>query len=225
MNAVSTFKKVITVTVGTAAVALAGSGCTVVTAGVAMPDKSAVDSAIDSSACAEVDAQKVEIPAASSAEPQLRIPQPEGWENSELELDAEVLRFSLVDSKSDAVVIVGLEEVPDMGTEAIFDESYGGMVEVLEEKGLSTDLTMTEGTVCGQPAQTYTSEGSDQSMGAAARGETPAANYLQVVTRTAGRTYLVMMMTLGSDDSPTYQHDAETILTGFEVLPSGSASA
>jgi hypothetical protein len=241
MTAILTFKKAITVTVSAAAVALAGSGCTAVTAGVAMPDKAAVDmtttagdtaSAIDSSACTQVDEHKIEIPAVTAAEPQLRIPEPAGWEGSTefATEEAENLRFRLVNSPSATsdgprnVVVVGLEEMPDMGVEAIFDQGHAGLVEAIEEIGLPIDMTMTGGTVCGLPAQTYTSEGSAAGMGSAAAGDVPSATYLQVVAQTGGRTYLVCVMTFGDSDSPAYQRDAETILRGFEVLPSANAS-
>jgi hypothetical protein len=234
MNATSTFKKVITATVGAAAVALAGSGCTAVTTGVAMPDQSALDSmsasAIDSSACAQVDAQKVDIPAGSAAEPQMRIPQPDGWEITSEFGDRDLVRFTMVNPQSvnaegiQDVVVVVAEEVPDVATEVIFDDGYATLVDELEKRGLPTNMTRTAGTVCGNPAETSTYEDSAGTMGAAARGEAPAASFLQVVAETGGRTYLVFVLAIGADDTPAYQRDAETILTGFEVLPPADAA-
>lgn len=226
MNAVLSLKKIVTVTLGAAAVALAGSSCTAVTAGVAMPDTSAADA---TSACAEVDAHKVEIPALRAGEPRLRIPQPDGWEGStDVGRDDESLRFSLSSSSSsgqepESVVVVGMDEVEDIGTDAIFADGYAGLTEGLEEFGLPTNMTMSRDTVCGLPAQRYTSEGSAASMGAAAAPEAPPASYLQVVARTGGRTYYVGVLAIGLPDSPTFHRDAEAILSGFEVMPSADA--
>lgn len=235
MNAVVTFKKIIAVAAGTTAVALAGSGCTVVTAGVSMPDKSAVGqpaSVIDSSACAQVDAPKVEIPTVSADEPRLRIPQPYGWESTTLSdyfgIDKESLRFTLVNSPSvfaeDNIALVGIREVPVSEPEAIFEEGRARMVEAIEALGVQADMTMTASTLCGLPARKYTLEISASSTGAAPEGTSAAGNYLHVLAEIGGRTYLVVVIMVGTNDIPAYQRDAETILTGFEVLPSASAS-
>jgi hypothetical protein len=47
---------------------------------------------------------------------------------------------------------------------------------------------------------------------------------LLVVIKTGGDTYLVGLVQTVESDNPTYQRDAETILTGFQMLPPAPAS-
>jgi disulfide bond formation protein DsbB len=46
---------------------------------------------------------------------------------------------------------------------------------------------------------------------------------LLVVIKTGGDTYLVGLVQTVESDNPTYLRDAETILTGFQMLPPASA--
>jgi hypothetical protein len=227
MNTTYTRGKSARTAVSAAAVALAASlaACTTVTHGAAVVG--------DRGPCTHVDAPMLNIPTASDSEPQMRIPQPPGWAHStELDNVDESIRFTLANTDLDgeppqnaATVIV--ESVPDTDAQTIFDEFEAGMVEVLDEEGLQTDITRTAGTLCGLPSETVTLAGADDTqMGAAVNTLPPGpATTLLVVAESGGDTYLVAVVQTIEPDSPTYQRDGETILTGFEVLPQAATAA
>lgn len=184
----------------------------------------------DPAACTRVDAPMLDIPGASDTEPQMRIPQPPGWErSSELDNVDEVLRFALANTDLGAyehpqnVVVVGLEPAPDADAQAIFDNLRVELVKMLDAKNLTTDLTTTAGTVCGLPTQTITYAGTAMGLGAMNAPQGRPATILNVVTKSGGHTYLVTLMTTTEPDNPKYQRDAETILRGFQVLPPAAA--
>jgi hypothetical protein len=210
-----------------AAVALAVSlaACTTVTRGTAVMG--------DPGPCTHVDAPMLDVPTTSSTEPQMRIPQPPGWERStELEDPDEGIRFTLANSDLVAneppqnVVDVVVESVPDADAQTIFDEFQASLVQILDEEGLPADLTRTAGTLCGLPSETVTLAGADMRMGAAVNAlPGDPATALLVVTESGGDTYLIAVVQTIEPDNPTYQRDAETILTGFEVLPLAATTA
>ncbi|SEH84720.1 hypothetical protein SAMN04489835_4838 [Mycolicibacterium rutilum] len=224
MNTAPTVKKLITVTAVAATVALAGVGCTAVTAGTAMPDRDVA--AVSDTACRDVDAPKVEIAAANTAEPQLRIPQPEGWTTTTDPEAAPDIRFTqtfeLSEDESPHVVVVAVSEVANISAEALLDKGSADIVALLEEDGLSLDGAVEDHTVCGLPARTLSWEDTRISEDAPAGDEPAPAAALQVVAKGGGRTYHVLLMIGGEYDNPTYQRDAEAILAGFEVLPANS---
>ena len=182
-------------------------------------------------ACTGVDAPMLDIPTASDIEPQMRIPQPPGWERStELDNVDEVIRFALVntgpvaDEPPQNVVVVTLEPAPDTDAQAIFDHIRAELVKMLDANGFPTDLTTTAGTVCGLPAQTVSYQGTATGMGAALGGpQGRPATMLYVVSKAGGQTHLITTQTTTEPDNPTYQRDAETIRTGFQVLPPTTA--
>jgi hypothetical protein len=194
------------------AVALAASlsACTTVTQGTAL--------AGDRGPCTHVAAPMLDIPTESATEPQMRIPQPPGWERSNEFYDVdESVRFSLantdlVGEPPQNAVTVMVESVPDADAQMIFDEFQAGLVEVLDEEGVQGELTRTAGTLCGLPSETVT-----------LAGASPATTLL-VVAESGGDTYLIAVVQTVEPDSPTYRHDAETILTGFEVLPQAATA-
>lgn len=204
-----------------AVVALAASlaACTTVTRGTVVMG--------DLGPCTHVNAPMVDIPT-SGAEPQMRIPEPQGWAHStELAGLGEGFRFALASTDlgtgeaAPNVAAVIVEAVPgadaDADVQTIFDTFQAGFVEGLAEEGLPTDLTTTTGTLCGLPSATLTPAG-------ALPGNSSAATML-VVVESGGDTYLVAVVQTGEPDNPKYQHDAETILMGFEVLPQTETAA
>ena len=204
------------------ALAASVSACTTVTHGAVVVG--------DRGPCTHVNAPMADIPT-RGGEPQMRIPEPLGWDRgTELADAGEGIRFALTGTDLDssdhapnvAAVIVeavpGADAVADAPT--IFDEFEAGFVEGLAEAGLSTDLTTTKGTLCGLPSATLTHAGAGMSLGAPADA-LPAngATTLLVVAESGGDTYLIAVVQANESDDPNYQRDAETILTGFEVVP------
>jgi hypothetical protein len=210
-----------------AAVALAVSlpACTAVTRGTAVLG--------DPGPCAHVNSAMVDVPITSSTAPQMRIPQPAGWESTtQLEDPNTSIRLTAANTDVDAneplwnVVDVMVESVPNADAQTIFDEFQASLADILHEEGVQADMTRTAGTLCGLPSETVTLAGADMTMGAAlnAMPGSPATTLL-VVAESGDDTYLIAVVQAIDPDNPTYQRDAETILTGFEVLPQDGTAA
>ena len=197
------------------------SACTTVTHGaVVMGDRGP---------CTHVNAPMADIPT-GGGEPQMRIPEPLGWDRStELADAAEGIRFALTGpdlttDRAPNVAAVIVEAVPGADAEAdaqtIFDEFEAGFVDRLAEEGLSLDLTTTKGTLCGLPSATLTHAGSGMSLGAPADGRpVNSTTTLLVVAESGGDTYLMAVVQTNESGNPKYQRDADTIREGFEVVP------
>ena len=154
------------------------------------------------------------IPTKSDDEPRMLIPQLSGWERTTVP-DFELFRFAMVNRRLIAndfatIVTVMLEsEAGRKDPTSVFDNVRESLVTVAG----ATDLTATDATMCGHPAQTihYT---------VPARGRVPAhsATDVTAVVHTNGKTYAasVGVQTAVANDL-AYQRDAETILTGFQV--------
>src|ERR1700742_2944978 len=108
---------------GALAVAVSLAGCTTVTPGVAVVG--------DRGPCTHVDAPMLEIPADSATEPQMRIPQPAGWEHSaELQNMFDGVRFAVAaaDDPGRNAVGVFVDAVPESDPHAIFDDYRASLV-------------------------------------------------------------------------------------------------
>jgi hypothetical protein len=166
--------------------------------------------------CAQVSAPLIWIEPRTDTEPRLRIPQPPGWEQTK---DTPAIRIFLINESLVAnknfppTAIVTLEEVEGGGKKNdVFEQTRSRMTEG------ATDLSVTDGTVCGRPAQTV-------SWTAPAMFSAPAhpAKLLLVADQARDKTYLVTLTVESVEPAnPTYQHDSETILTGLQVLPPGA---
>jgi hypothetical protein len=151
------------------------------------------------------------------------------WERStELDNVDETLRFALANTvpapeRPQNVAVVSLVHVPapdgDADAQTILNGSRGALQQMLDERGLPTDLTTTATKVCGLPAQTLTNPGTAPGLGGMNMKATRPVGVLQVVTRVGGETYIVTVNTTAEPDNPKYQRDTEMILSGFQVLP------
>jgi hypothetical protein len=167
----------------------------------------------------------LDVPANSSTEPQIRVPQPAGWERTPvLEDDSPYTRLALSDG--DAAVIVMVSSGPDDDAATIFDQFQAGMMEGAERDGLSADLTRTPGTVCGLPAETV-SIATAEPMGGAVNtlpSDEPFKT-VAVVAESGGDTYLIAVVQVGGSEDPAQQSEAEIVLAGIEVLPQEATTA
>ncbi|TMS54832.1 hypothetical protein E0T84_04555 [Mycobacterium sp. DBP42] len=170
----------------------------------------------DPNACAQFDGPLFDIPGRGAAEPQLRVPQAAGW-NRSTKLDSEVIRFVLVNTDLTANqfapnIVVTLEDAPKADVQTIFTQQHANLVKLAGAK----DLAFEPATVCGLPAETITFTADPSGPGAHSR----VVTVLSVPTSVGGHQYLVTATVQTTDpDSPTYQHDAKTLLDGFQVLP------
>jgi hypothetical protein len=132
-------------------------------------------------------------------------------------MNSEIIRFTAADPDLttdgfSANVVVTLEKQPAGTTsQDAFDRQRDGAV---NRFGV-TDVTASEGTVCGQPMRTlrYTIP----TMGKVP----PHPAMVQLVYLRVGDVPYVATVTLQSvdADNPTYQKDAQDILHGFQMLP------
>lgn len=172
--------------------------------------------------CGRVEAPMLDIPTVGDTEPRMRIPQPTGWEPTAALAGLEDLsRFALMTGDRAAngfprnAVAVTVDRVPGDDAQAIFDDTRAGLVALLEERNWPTSFQTTATTVCGFPAERHTYAG-DPALGAR------PATALWVVARACGHTYLIGLTQTIEPGNPTYQRDADMILSGFEVLPPAS---
>lgn len=169
----------------------------------------------DASQCTEVDAPLTTVDTISDTEPVLKIPQPDGWERTTM-LDSELIRFamsnrSLARDDFAPTAVVTLEGARGSEEPSVVFEAQRMS---LEAGFGATDLQITEGMVCGLPAETV-------------RYVTPPMGNLSphpaivvcVVLQTDDMTYAAAVTLQTTDvDNPIYQRDSEAILTGFQML-------
>jgi hypothetical protein len=221
MTIFDTRKKIIAIVAASAALTVSLTACTT-----AQPDRfkesatGRTQAVSDEAAgCSHVDAPMVDIPTANDTEPRMRIPQPLGWRPVTDLGDSEVTRFAMVNGDPAAyprkIATVALKRLPnasDANAQTIFDGSRAELADTFTKRGWPTALTTTETTVCGLPAERVTYAG-DPALNAA------SMTMLWVAVDTDADTYLVMVSQDFQPQDPTYQRGAETILSGFQVLP------
>jgi hypothetical protein len=220
MAATDSRRKFVLTTAGAVAMlAVSLAGCTTVTGGAAV--------AGDLGPCTHVETPMLDVPASSSTEPRMRIPQPSGWDrDTELEDQDANIRLAVSNTDAQNAVAVLVRSVPDADAQTIFDDFHAGLVEALDEEGLPADLNRTAGTLCGLPSETVTIAGTETTMGTAVNTlPSDPATTLVVVAESGGDTYLIAVVQTIDPDSPTQRRAAETILTGLEVLPLSTAAA
>jgi hypothetical protein len=185
---------------------------------VAAPDMG--KAAATASDCTSVDAPMTPIPDQTDEEPVMKIPQPEGWERVTM-MDSELIRFTmrneaLVKDGFAPTVVVTLESHPGIAEpREVFDAQQHAL-----ESGIgATNLTANETMLCELPAETM-----DYTTPQIGTLPPHPAKVLTVVMHVKDDTYAMTMTVQSADpDNPTYQRDAETILTGFQMLPPSDA--
>ena len=209
-----------TVVLGAATVVLVTSCTRVVSDArvVAAPDMG--KAAASASDCTSVDAPMTPIPDKTDQEPVMKIPQPAGWERVTM-MDSQLIRFTM---RNEALAKDGFAPTAVVTLEShrgvtAPQEVFAAQHDALESAVGATDVKVTETTVCDLPAETidYTTP---------PLGVLPPhpARVLTAVMQTEDTTY-AMTMTVQSADpaNPTYRRDAETIMSGFQLLPPSDA--
>jgi Probable lipoprotein LpqN len=153
----------------------------------------------------------------AAGEPTLRIPQPPGWQHASM-LDSAIIRYTMGNRHLAAdgfvpTAVVTLESAPGtiQDQQKIFDQERT----TLADRVGVTNLQTTDTTLCGRTAELV-------SYDAPAMGRIPPrkARTLIVIGAFNGNTYAATVTVQATEpDNPTYAHDAETILTGFQMLP------
>ncbi len=202
-----------------AAVALfAVPGCTrVVTGTPHAGTQGPAAAAPKSTVCNQVSAPMTTVPARAANEPVLRIPQPPGWQRTQM-LDSEIIRFAMGNQHlagNDFVptAVVTLESAPstNQDQDKIFDQERATLADRL---GV-TNMHTTHTTLCGHKADLV-------SYDAPAMGRIPPrkAKTLIVVAEFSGNDYAVTVTVQAADPyNLGYVRDTQTVLTGFQLLP------
>jgi hypothetical protein len=194
---------------------LAMPGCSKVITGSAVPGSFQKDS--KSGRCDQVSAPLTLIDPRAAGEPQLKIPQPPGWERASM-LDSDVIRFTmrnkdLISDNFMPTAVVTLESIPggDADTKGIFDQERAALVDRLG----ATDLQISETTRCGDEAELVDYDAPNM-------GRVPARKIktLMVAGAFNGTTYVATVTVQSTDpDNAVYARDSGTVLTGFQMLP------
>ncbi len=209
-----------TVLLGATAMALA-TACTRVVDDarvVAAPDMGKAGAT--ASDCTSVDAPMTPIPDHTDGEPVMRIPQPDGWQRVTM-LDSEVIRFAmrnaaLVKDGFAPTAVVTLESHPGIAEpNDVFDAQRDALASGIG----ATDVRVRETTLCELPAETI-----DYTLPRLGVLAPHPASVLTAVMHTADSTFAMTMTVQGAvPGDPAYRRDAETILTGFQMLPPSDA--
>lgn len=167
--------------------------------------------------CKEVSAPMSSIQSRRGDEPVLRIPQPAGWQSTSM-LDSQIIRYAMGNKAltgdgfmPTAVVTLESAAGTNQDQQKIFDQERSTLAESL---GV-TNMRTTDTTLCGHPAELV-------SYDAPPMGRIPPrkAKTLIVIGAFSGTTYVATVTVQAADpDNPGYVRDAQTILTGFQMLP------
>ncbi len=179
-------------------------------------DNRSIEAASDASQCEAVDAPLTTIPARNDGEPVMKIPQPPGWVRSTM-MDSELIRFAMANEglTNDGFrsnVVVTFESAPGIeDPDVVFDN----MLEALESDLGATDVRVTEGMLCGLPAETI-----HYQMPVMGNVAPHPAIAVAAVLNTDDMTYVASVTAQATDAAnPTYQRDVDTMLKGFQLLP------
>ncbi|WP_083266881.1 LpqN/LpqT family lipoprotein [Mycolicibacterium porcinum] len=173
------------------------------------PEVSAVPASDDEpGACAESAAPLLKLKSQAPREPELALPQPDGWVRS-TKLDSELIRGIIIndalranDFSPNAGVtledLTGKVETPQQA----FDAELNGVTQVG-----GTIESQTPSTRCGQPA-----------VVADYRIQGRPATALIVVAKNNDKLYAATLtVQTAQPDNPTYVKDKKTILDGFQL--------
>jgi hypothetical protein len=166
--------------------------------------------------CTSVDAPMTAIPDHSDEEPVMKIPQPDGWERVTM-MDSELIRFTMRNERLARngfapTAVVTLESHPGIAEpREVFDAQHDAL-----ESGIgATGVHATQTMLCELPAETI-----DYITPQLGVLPPHPAKVVTAVLNTENDTYAMTLTVQSADaDDPTYQRDAETILTGFQLLP------
>ena len=206
----------VAVIVGAAALVLA-TACTRVVDDarvVAAPDMGKAPAT--ASDCASVDAPMTSIREQTDEEPVMAIPQPAGWERVTM-MDSELIRFtmrnlSLANDGFAPTAVVTLESHRGIAEPR---EVFDAQQDALENVVGATNLQATQTTLCELPAEII-----DYVTPMLGMLPPHPARVVTAVLHTEDTTYAMTMTVQSADpENPTYKRDAETILTGFQMLP------
>lgn len=170
--------------------------------------------------CTSVDVPMTSVPAHNDQEPAMKIPQPDGWTRVTM-MDSELIRFTmrnerLVKNGFAPTTVVTLESHRGLAEP---QEVFAAQHDALKTAVGATDIKITETTLCELPAETI-----DYTTPPIGLLPPHPARVLTAVLGTEDTTYAMTMTVQSADaDNPTYKRDAETILTGFQMLPPSHA--
>ena len=185
----------------------------------ARPTSGATSSAepTKSTVCEQVSAPMSSIRAHAASEPQLRIPQPPGWQVASTP-DSQIIRYTMrnVDLATNAfapTAVVTLESTRESAADQqkIFGQERAGLYDRLR----ATSVQTTDTTLCGLKAELV-------SYDAPAMGRIPprkCKNLIVIAPFTGGANVATVTVQTTDPDNPGYTRDTQMILTGFQMLP------
>jgi hypothetical protein len=178
------------------------------------PDLSAAGAA--ASECEEVDAPLTDIESQVAGEPTLRIPQPQGWTRNTM-MDSELIRFAMSNASlgTDDFAPTAVVTMESAAGKQDPDQVFENQRKALDTGLGATNIAFESHTLCGLPAETIHYQ--MPQMGAL---EPHPATVVAAVLNAETMTYIAAVTVQTTNPgNPDYQRDAETILTGFQILP------
>lgn len=166
--------------------------------------------------CTSVDAPMTRIPDQTDEEPVMAIPQPDGWERVTM-MDSELIRFTMRNQglATDGFAPTAVVTLESHRGAAEPREVFDAQKDALENVIGATDLQVTPTTLCELPAEII-----DYTTPTLGMLPPHPARVVTAVLNTEDRTFAMTMTVQAADaENPTYKRDAETILTGFQMLP------
>ena len=167
--------------------------------------------------CTPVDAPLITVPRVDADEPTIRIPQPPGWERVEGR-DTDLLRYtmsnkSLQNGNFIPTIVIALESVAD---EMTADEVFEAQRKSIAGLGVPEDAMKIDNVeICGLPAQIVNYQIPQLSV-----VQPHPGTALFVAYRSDLRTYCAgLTVQTTAPGNMTYKRDAETMVSGFQVLP------
>ncbi len=168
------------------------------------------------SACTSVDAPMTKVPGHVDDEPVMKIPQPAGWARVTM-MDSELIRFTMRNTSlakdnsrrllSSHSKVIRVSPIPERCSTPSTRRCNPGVG--------ATDVRITPERLCGLPAETI-----DYVTPPIGPIAPHPAGVVCAVMQTDDRTFALTLTVQSADpDNPTYKRDAETILTGFQMLP------
>lgn len=175
--------------------------------------------------CESVSAPLADIPTRTDQEPTMRLPVPEGWERS-TKMDSENIRFAIrnqglaADGFTPNAVVTLQKVASGIGKPEQILEAQN---QQLAKKLKVTDMNSTPAQVCGAPAMSTSYTAPEVKISPKIPPIPPRKATSLGAVYNAGDVTYVATVTVQSvkADNPTYVKDAETILKGFQLLPSG----
>lgn len=161
--------------------------------------------------CAAIDGPTADINTTGD-EPQLQIPQPEGWERN-TQMDSEIVRLTLVQPELEIDGFAPNLVVTGEASPADPQESFDVQLDSIRDGLGVPEVSSTEGELCGHPAMTV--EYTLPEMGSVP--ERPATVQMVVVAEDDRAFTYTFTAQSAPETDPAFEEDVRAMLEGVQI--------